>query len=67
MDTQQVLAIPGLAIGVKTVGQEDPEHPDSDLLEISGVPLYEDPDVNRVTSYAIALAATVKGTELVKK
>jgi hypothetical protein len=67
MSTQEILAIPGLTIGVKTEGQENPEHPDQDLLEICGIPLYEDPEVSRTTGYAIALAATVKESIPIKR
>jgi hypothetical protein len=60
MHTQEILDLHGLTIDVKTEGQENPERPDTDLLEISGVPHYEDPDTARITNYALALAKTVK-------
>lgn len=58
MSTEAILAIPGLRIRIKIEDQPDPEHPDPDLLEITGVPLFgEEP---AITDYARALAKTVR-------
>jgi hypothetical protein len=66
MSVCEILTIPGLSIVVKREDQEDPQHPDTDLLEIAGLPLFEDLDVGKITNYAMALVSTVKESRRVK-
>lgn len=65
MDRAKVLKVEGLTISIKGPDdQPDPNHPDTDLLEVNGLPMYGS-DETLIQNYAEALLATVIRSEKV--
>jgi hypothetical protein len=59
MSLRSIQAIPGLAVRVKIDEQPDPENPDQDLLEITGLPLFESENEGEKFDLADALRRAV--------